>query len=311
MRTECRGCLSSLVGSLVLHASGFLLLLIVLHRQSAPSQLPRQQADAWLGNGVEVDAIATSDVTVDTARESTPAESESPPSVPSPELYRGQSSAATPSAELGPAKFIRLEPKPRPRHGASSTTTSTPAIGAPKPSASSTEASSAASTGAFGSQGLPPGARNLPSALTRAIPAATSADPVWQALPAGPQRPFTLAVHVDDEGHIGSAEIVEPRAGSGIPTEFTHFQQRVIALLGGGLFALPNNSAAGQDLFRITITLSDRAVSEDSAPAELVERGFEPPHGKSPGRAYFTLASGRHFEARVEVLSAPPHSMHP
>jgi hypothetical protein len=46
-------------------------------------------------------------------------------------------------------------------------------------------------------------------------------------------------------------------------------------------------------------------VKEDSEPAELVERGFEPPRGGTPGRAYFTLASGRHFEARVEVLAEP------
>jgi hypothetical protein len=81
--------------------------------------------------------------------------------------------------------------------------------------------------------------------------------------------------------------------------------------LGGGLFALQNNGAAGRDLFRITITLSDRAVKEESEPAELVERGFEPPRGGAPGRAYFTLASGRHFEARVEVLGSPARPKHP
>jgi hypothetical protein len=311
MRTACRGSLSSLLGSIALHASGFCLLLVVPHKPSAQLQLPREQPDAWLGNAVEVDAIETSDVTPDAARASSLAESESPPSVPSPELGRGQSPAAAPSAELGPAKSIQLEPKPRPRHSASPATISASGLRAAKPSAASTAASSAANTGAFGSQGLPPGVRNLPSALTRAIPTATSADPIWQALPAGPQRAFTLAVQVDSEGHIGAAEIVEPSAGSGIPTEVAHFQQRVIALLGGGLFALQNDSAAGRDVFRITITLSDRAVSEDSAPAELVERGFEPPRGKSPGRAYFTLASGRHFEAKVEVLNAPPHPMRP
>ena len=43
----------------------------------------------------------------------------------------------------------------------------------------------------------------------------------------------------------------------------------------------------------------------------IVERGFEPPRGNAPGRAYFTLASGRHFEAKVEVLGAPVRPKHP
>jgi hypothetical protein len=77
------------------------------------------------------------------------------------------------------------------------------------------------------------------------------------------------------------------------------------------LFALQNSGTAGRDLFRITITLSDRAVMEDSEPAQLVERGFEPPRGNAPGRAYFTLASGRHFEAKVEVLGSPPRPKRP
>jgi hypothetical protein len=130
-------------------------------------------------------------------------------------------------------------------------------------------------------------------------------------LPAGTQKPFILAVEVDAEGHIANAKILGAHDGEDTPPQFEHLRQRVIALLGGGLFALQNNGAAGRDLFRITITLSDRAVKEESAPAELVERGFEPPRGNAPGRAYFTLASGRHFEARVEVLGSPARPKHP
>ena len=47
------------------------------------------------------------------------------------------------------------------------------------------------------------------------------------------------------------------------------------------------------------------AVHEGDDPAQLVERGFDPPRGATPGRAYFTLASGRHFEANVQVLARP------
>jgi hypothetical protein len=296
MHAACRGSISSLIGSLGLHASGFLLLLIVAHKPPVPSRAHRERPDAWLGNAVEVEPLASSDQTPDTTRASsalTPAE------VPSSDALHSKSSAAAPPAELAPAP---REPGPRPRHSARS---SASGVGAPTPRAGTSASSLAAGTGSFGAQGLPPGVRSLPSALSRAIPPATSADPIWQSLPAGPQRPFTLAVQVDGEGHIGAAQILEPPDGSGIAAQFVNFQQRVMALLGGGLFALQENSGAGRDLFRITITLSDRAVSEDSAPAELVERGFEPPRGSSPGRAYFTLASGRHFEAKVEVLRAP------
>ena len=129
--------------------------------------------------------------------------------------------------------------------------------------------------------------------------------------PQAAQRPFLLAVEVDAEGHIGSAKIVDAHDGSATPPQFEHLRQRVIALLGGGLFALQNSGRAGRDLFRITITLSDRAVKEESEPAQLVERGFEPPRGSAPGRAYFTLASGRHFEAKVEVLGSAARPKHP
>lgn len=173
------------------------------------------------------------------------------------------------------------------------------------------QANTPAATGTFGSEGLPPGVRSLPGAFARAIPPASGADPIWQSLPVGTQRPFILAIEVDAAGHIGSAKILGAHDGSEIPPQFEHLRQRVIALLGGGLFALQNNGAAGRDLFRITITLSDRALRDEGEPAQLVERGFEPPRGSAPGRAYFTLASGRHFEARIEVLGAPPRPKQP
>ena len=168
------------------------------------------------------------------------------------------------------------------------------------------ESTSTAPTGQFGAEGLPPGTRSLPSAFTRAIPPASGADPIWQSLPVGTLRPFTLAVEIDPGGHIGSSQIQASANAAEVPPQFEHLRQRVMALLGGGLFALQDTLGAGRALFRVTITLSDRAVLEGSEPAELVERGFEPPHGARPGRAYFTLASGRHFEARVEVLGASP-----
>jgi hypothetical protein len=302
MRTPCRGSISSLAGSLALHGSGLLLLFIGAHRQAAPSVPPRVRPDAWLGGAFEVATITSADAAPDGSETASAlAHSESPRAGEASSLAaaRSTSSPGAPSSQLARAKAMPL--KPRAGHVASS----------PKPSASagagSPEATPGAGAGAFGAQGLAAGVRNLPNALTRAIPPATSADPIWQSLPAGPQRPFTLAVAVDAEGHIGATEILAARDGSSVVPQFEHLRQRLAALLGGGLFALQNNAVAGSDLFRITITLSDRAVPEDGAPAELVERGFEPPRASSAGRAYFTLASGRHFEAKVEVLPARVH----
>jgi hypothetical protein len=303
MRTACRGSISSLAGSLALHGWGLLLLFIGAHRQAAPPVPSRVSPDAWLGGAFEVAMIASADTTPDGSQTASAlAQSESPRAgEPSSQARaRSTSLSAAVSSQLARAKAMPL--KPSAGHVASSPKPSASTLGAGNP-----EATPGAGAGAFGAQGLAAGVRNLPNALTRAIPPATNADPIWQSLPAGPQRPFTLAVAVDAEGHIGATEILAARDGSSVLPQFEHLRQRLAALLGGGLFALQDNVAAGSDLFRITITLSDRAVPEDGAPAELVERGFEPPRGSSAGRAYFTLASGRHFEAKVEVLPARVH----
>jgi hypothetical protein len=317
MRSASAAQLTSLFGSVGLHACALLVLLLAARKPpSAPVAAPRERPDAWLGaSAVEVDALATPEATPNIANAASSPEAESEPA----STAASEPAAATetkprvaaveqqPDADPVP-KPKPVRPRPRPRQPAN------PAAGvaaAPTTADGSHEANTPAATGAFGSEGLPPGVRSLPGAFARAIPPATGADPIWQSLPTGTQRPFTLAVEVDAEGHIGSAKILDAHDGSETPAQFEHLRQRVMALLGGGLFALQNNGAKGRDLFRITITLSDRAVKAESEPAELVERGFEPPRGSAPGRAYFTLASGRHFEARVEVLGSPARPKHP
>ena len=304
MRTATAAPVTSLLGSLGLHGGVVLALLITAQRAPAPAVIVPARADAWQGNAVEVDAIATPEATPNIANAaSAPAESEpsapAAPSEPSEPTPRSQPKAASTEQAVEPA------PKPRPRRPRRAASPSATDLAAATPGSGNHESNSAAATGAFGSEGLPPGVRSLPSAFTRAIPPATGADPLWQSLPAGTQRPFILSVRVDADGHISEAKWVDAHDGRGAPLQFEHLRERVIALLGGGLFALQNDSVAGTDLFRITITLSDRAVHEESGPAELVERGFEPPRSGAPGRAYFTLASGRHFEAKVEVLGSP------
>ncbi|HET7544310.1 MAG TPA: hypothetical protein VFK05_30780 [Polyangiaceae bacterium] len=329
MRSASAAQLTSLFGSLALHACVMLVLVLAARRQPLPVVEQRERPDPWLGaSAVEVDAVATPEATPNIANAANSAESESESAAAKEEAAKltvasddaaPQTANAKPSLEHAPtavalpaarAKPPQAKPRPRPRRPADPSSGSA-AAATPPAAAGSHEQNTPAATGTFGSPDLPPGVRSLPGAFARAIPPATGADPIWQSLPTGKQKPFILAVEVDAEGHIASAKILGSHDGEETPPQFEHLRQRVIALLGGGLFALQNNGTAGRDLFRITITLSDRAVREDSGPAELVERGFEPPRGNSPGRAYFTLASGRHFEARVEVLGSPARPQHP
>lgn len=293
------GPIASLLGSLGLHACAVLLFVIAARQPVDRAPQGTERGDAWQGsNALEVDAVATPETEPNVPNVAS-AEEQPAPETPSESAPVPEAPTEPPSPEA--VEPPRPKPKPRPRR--------------PKPAAAAATAESTGShaattpgaTGAFGSTDLPPGVRSLPSAFTRAIPPATGADPVWQSLPVGALPTFVLAVQVDLEGHIGSTQVVGKQDGN-VPEYVAHFRERVIALLGGGLFALQNNGNAGTDLFRVTITLSDRAVKEESEPAELVERGFEPPRGSTPGRAYFTLASGRHFDAKVEVLGAPSRS---
>jgi hypothetical protein len=291
MRSRSARPITSLLGSLGLHGCALLVFFLAAQRPALPEPTPTTQPDAWSGtNTVEVDAITTPDPL---------------PNINNTESPNPPTPAPAPASTPAPAPH---QPKPRPKPASPNAES---AAAAPPETNGSHAQTSAATSGSFGSEGLPPGVRSLPSAFTRAIPPATGADPIWQSLPVGTQEPFILAMQVDAEGHIGTAKILLSHDEGDIPPQFEHIRQRVTALLGGGLFALKNGSSSGTDLFRITITLSDRAVQQESASGELLERGFDPPIGKTPGRAYFTLASGRHFEARVEVIGQPARPVHP
>jgi hypothetical protein len=305
MRALPVGPVTPLLGSLGLHGCVVLALLIAVRRPLELVSAPHERADAWAGNAVEVDAVATPDgvpniSNVESPLAAAPAAAATPPEAtkstdiaPAPVAKADTEATPVPKKRV-PRPLRRLDAIPSARPAQASAATND-ADGSGKPATQ-------AATGALGSTDLPPGVRSLPSAFTRAIPPATGADPLWQTLPAGKQHPFTVAVRVDRDGHIQESKIVEDHEGTP-PEQFVHLRERVLALLGAGSFALQNNVSAGSELFRITITLSDRAVKEESEPAELVERGFDPPRGTQAGRAYFTLASGRHFEARVELLN--------
>lgn len=314
MRSVSASTVTSLFGSLGLHGCGLLIVLLAARRPPDRGRVPPEAPNAWPGTSIEVDALATPQATPNLANlQRTEPEAAGEAAAPSEPVHAPPLAAPVPgreATEAGLSAETRMVPR-RPPRAVAIAPARRPGAARVTAAAGQHEATTSAATGVFGSEGLPPGVRSLPSALTRAIPPATGADPVWQSLPSGTQRPFILAVEVNAEGRIGDARILSSHAGEDVPLQFEHVRQRVIALLGGGLFALQNKANAGRDLFRITITLSDRAVRGESGPAELVERGFDPPRGSSAGRAYFTLASGRHFEAKVEVLGAPSRPVHP
>jgi hypothetical protein len=313
MRLATSGPVTPLLGSLGLHG-GIALTLLLAVRHPAP--IPQLPADAWTGNAVEVDAVASPEApnmpsTASSPANAEPETSERAPAPAEPAITEPVKSAAPDHAAPEHAAPEHAAPRaktatPRPRSTPSKPTSNADPASAQARAAEASGSNSASTpaSGAFGAEGLPPGVRSLPSAFTRAIPPATAADPLWQTLPVGSEHPFTIAVEVDADGHVSSAEILKERDGSLPPIQAVHLRERVVALLGGGLFAL-QNGGAGRELFRITITLSDQPVSDEDAPAQVVQRGFEPPRGSTPGRAYFTLASGRHLEAKVQVLPRP------
>jgi hypothetical protein len=311
MRSAIAGQVTPLLGSLGLHGAVALALLLAVRHSVHVAELEHARPDAWLGNAVEVDAVATPDPTPNVpsnAGAAVPTNAAATTATPEPAsaAARAVAKSEEPAPDRPTARPAPLPTQPRtPRPLKTQPAHPESAAGTPSPEANSGAPATTQATGAFGSEGLPPGVRSLPSAFTRAIPPATGADPIWQTLPIGSQRPFTIAVEVDGEGHIGSAEILKEKDGSAPETQAAHLRERVVALLGGGLFALQNNVGAGRVAFRIRITLSDTPVHDEDDPAQLVERGFEPPRGTAAGRAYFTLASGRHFEAKVQVLTQP------
>jgi len=301
MRSAISGSVTPLLGSLGLHG-GIALTLLLAVRHPAP--IPELPSDAWTGNTVEVDAVASPEAPSVPSNASSPANAEPEPPAPTPAPAEPASEPVkSDAAEPEHAATRANPPTPRPHPAAAKPTRSVDSTSAAPRATEASGSSSvgAPASGAFGAEGLPPGVRSLPSAFTRAIPPATAADPIWQTLAVGSEHPFTIAVEVDSDGHVSSSEILKEKDGSAPPIQAVHLRERVIALLGGGLFAL-QNGGAGRALFRITIALSDQPVSDEDAPAQVVQRGFEPPRGNAPGRAYFTLASGRHMEAKVQVL---------
>src|SRR4051812_24586505 len=198
MRTATAAPLTSLLGSLGVHVCAVLVLFVAVRNPTSQADVP-PRPDAWQGTAVEVDAIATPEATPNIANAAdSPTESvanAAPAAAQEPTPLAHEPTTVAPASEPGEAPARpKPRPKQRPRPAPAPAVPAAGAESAAEPSTGSHAATTSAATGAFGSEGLPIGVRSLPSAFARAIPPATGADPIWQTLPVGSQRPFTLMI---------------------------------------------------------------------------------------------------------------------
>lgn len=223
---------------------------------------------------------------------------------PEPPATSDEPAAKPPEPSRKPPKR-RVVERPREAAGrdaspATSSVASAEALAPPAPGDGPGAGSgTAGSSGAVGVGGV----RNLAVAFTRAIPMAVSGDPVWGTLKLGDAGTFELRIEVDDAGKIVSAAPTR----DGVAPHLQGLVQRTLPFLRAGRFALSHaNVEAGVQTLQVSVSLSqvEGGVTDDDSSAGPYALGFEPPAEGRPGRAYFTLRSGRHVEVVVKVVGA-------
>lgn len=214
--------------------------------------------------------------------------------------------ASTGASRRAAAKLL----PPHPQAAASASVAKGPANASASVAASSAPPAAASASdggrrptagGTYGAAVARNGRLVLAPFFTRAIPAAVSADPTWSKRPLGSAGAIRITVTIDEAGAIDRVTV---------PAGADHHLKRLVArtmpLLRAGRFALMQVAGAGQETLRIAVTLSQQEPmgTPSARPTDALELGYEPPVQDRPGRAYFTLASGRHFEAHVLVVSS-------
>lgn len=298
----------------------FLALFVPIARRAATAEAAplAPPVDRWSGTTAELPFAGGApgplvDVSVDRAPAPPPAQ-EAPPQPkdaapapvkaapePAPRKDAAPAIAAPAKAVAGPRRDDRNKElrKAEPRDAAAGEAPERPAPRRKKApviagGGDGSAAKGAAPPGSFGAEG-PASVRDLGRALTRAIPPACDSDPVWATLPAGDAGKLEVAVRVDAEGHIASAE---PR-GAAQPKALVNVLRRTVPLLQAGTFALRDGaSGEGTEILELSATVQDPSGEEDGdTPNRLA---FEYARGR--GRARFTQASGRRVEIAVRVV---------
>jgi hypothetical protein len=307
VKPSTEGNVAALLVSVGLHAA--LLLLPILGRlHAAPpprtSELPNSVAMS--GNSIEVEAP-----TPDFA----PAPAAPPPApdpvdvdaLPTEPAHAAETKPApddaAPPAPRAPTK-PRLKPVTKPKPAATTTTeppsSATPSSAAAAAPATPTSGSPAAGT--FGQEGLAPGVRRLGYAFTRAIPAATPADPAWRELPTGHVGTIRIELEVDESNHLGELKQWQGRPGEPAPPAIlVRMVERTLLLLRAGQFALSGSNQPGSERLVIDVSLRDEAADDEGADV-VVQKKFDGASPGHPGQAYFRYGTGRAFEAKVSIV---------
>ena len=155
----------------------------------------------------------------------------------------------------------------------------------------------------YGQADLPRGMVPLASAFARAVPAAVSNDRAWSSMAVGGAGHIEVTVHIDADGKIAQVSLRHPEH---TPSHLQRLVDKTILVMRSGTFALVDARGPGFETLGIEVTLSQRAPikTENASPHHALRFGHDPPTRDLPGRAFFTLASGRHFEARIVVIDS-------
>ncbi|HSC88221.1 MAG TPA: hypothetical protein VLC09_13150, partial [Polyangiaceae bacterium] len=244
-----------LVASLGVHAAA-------LASLRPAQEFSRSLADAWAGTGVEVELVESSDVAAgapadeaaDAEAGTVPAPSEPEPAAPTPESAEPSAPESEPAVPTKAARPPAARPTPSAAHASAPSATPPRAAASSQPQSLSPHSSASAgagtdtpnsganagagsSAGSFGATGLPAGVRDLGTAFTRAIPPAASRDAAFVSSAPGDLGTIRIRLALGEEGRISSTTVVR-RPGEEVPASLERLATRVVALLGGGQFAL-------------------------------------------------------------------------
>jgi hypothetical protein len=277
------------------------LVLVVGARTTTRVDLP--DSVAMPGNAIEVEApspeLASAPGAPAPATESAnaPVDVRSLPTEAAPPVAHDSQAPALPAPRKAAASRAKVVEKERPARAASDAPAALPG--------SATGGSSAPSSGTFGQEGLAPGVRRLGYAFTRAIPAATPADPAWRDLPPGHVGTIRIELEVDENNHLGALKRWQARADEPPPpAPLQRLVDRTLILLRAGQFALSGSNRPGTERLIIDVTLRDEDADADAGADDVVQKRFEGAAPGRPGKAYFRYGSGRALEAKVTVASS-------
>jgi hypothetical protein len=263
------------------------------------------QADAWTGDGIEVDAPL--DLTPPPSAGEIPVSRDEPS--PSPATAP---TTAAPEAAVVPVAPAQNRTPQRPMPAATATSPSTSRSEAATASSardtspgSTHDASGTPHAPAYGAQGLPVGVRHLPRAFARAVALANRADAAWRTLPPGVVGEASVALPVEENGSLGRLAFDDAREREQLLPAVRRLLDNTVLLLASGRFSLNAREPAGGVMrvrVRVEILEQSATADRDVDPNELNAIDYEPPQAGKPGHGAFLLNSGRRVICWVTLL---------